>query len=217
MASSGKRARVEEDAGPADYEEAPALPSAESLAALRPRLLGLSREQLADLLINVIADGSLPEETLLARVPAPSLRPVAAALKKANAAIRKSLPNSRFGSGTDAFCYRRCATHVTAFKKLITDEGKTLETAGHWPTVLRYCVLAWTEADESVTWDEPNHNAWRGVVQKNLDRLALKASKGMIKDKTVGRATLEQVLEQYGESFPAITAPLQTAIAKRKN
>lgn len=142
---------------------------------------------------------------------------MAEALKKANAAIRKSLPNSRFWSGTDAFCYRRCAAHVTAFKKMIAEEGKTLEMAGHWPTVLRYYVLSWTEADQSVTWDEPRHHPWRGVVQKNLDRLALKASKGMIKDKTVGRATLEQVMEQYGESFPDINAPLQTSIAKRKN
>lgn len=128
---------LEEAAGAVGYDPAPALPTAESLAALRPRLLGLSREQLADLLLDVTADGSLAEPTLLARLPAPALAPVVAALRAANAAIRKRLPHSRYGSGRDAFGYRRCATHVVAFKRRVREEGKTLDAAGHWPTLLR--------------------------------------------------------------------------------
>lgn len=227
MASSGKRARVEaereeeleeeEEVGAVGYDDPPPLPTAESLAALRPRLLGLSREQLADLLLSVTADGSLPHPTLLARLPAPALQPVMDGLRQANAAIRKSLPHSRYGTGRDAFCYRRCATHVVALKRRILEEGKTLDAAGHWPTLLRYCVLAAAEADESVVWDEPRHNAWKGAVDKGLDRLALKAAKALIKDAAVGRAALAAVRDEYGEMFPAIQKPLDTAIAKRRN
>lgn len=176
----------------------------------------LSREQLTDLLLGVTADGSFPDVVLMERPPAPDMKPVKEALTKANDAIRKSLPNSRYGSGRDAFYYRHCATHVVGFKKLITDGAKTLETAGDWPTVLRCCVLAWSIVEESIVWDDPGHNAWRNVVEKNLMRLALKAAKGMIKDPTVGRARLERVVEKYSAHYPHIQPPLDAAIAQRK-
>lgn len=214
-----KRARLSsDDGGDSDYavEAVPESPCP-SLEKLRPRVLALSREQLSDVLLNYVAAGTIAEADLVAHLPSPDLKPVAEALQKANNAIRKSLPNSRYGSCTDDFGYRRCATHVVAFKKLIAEEAKTLEAAGAWMTVLDFCVLAEEEAEKSVVWDNDKKNSWRGTVDKNLKRLALKSTKAMIKDKSVGREQLQKILFDYQDSFPAIEAPLKAAIAKRKH
>lgn len=78
-------------------------------------------------------------------------------------------------------------------------------------------MLAATEVEESIVWDEPRHNAWKGAVDKGLEKLALKVTKALIKDAAVGRAALGEVRDVYAAQFPATQEPLDTAIAKRKN
>ncbi|OSX76082.1 hypothetical protein BU14_0207s0001 [Porphyra umbilicalis] len=213
--SSGKRPRVDDGAGAG--ASPPPVPAAVhvNVAALRPRLVALSQGQLADVLLGVMATGALTEEDLLAALPPPDLSEVKERLAAANHLIRRAMPNSRWGSSADEYSYRRCAAAVTAFKKLLAAETKAIEAAGHPRSVFLFCEVSADAICATVTWENESHNKWQAAAEKTRDRLALKTAKAMAKDATVDTDELQFILDSFGETYPAIVKPLETAIAKR--
>ncbi|OSX79692.1 hypothetical protein BU14_0072s0050 [Porphyra umbilicalis] len=173
-------------------------------------------DALADLLTTTAPLSLRTAAALEPFVPPPDLDAVAARLAAANAAISGALPQSKYGSSLDDFCYRRVASHVAALADLIGVEGARLEAAAEWSAVLRYVDVAMAEVRDSLLWDDAHHNKWRGAVEKKLAWLALKAVRALIKG-PAGRAELAAVAEAYGERWPTLVKPLRTAIAKRKH
>jgi len=178
--------------------------------------VALSQGQLADVLLGVVATGALTEADLLAALPPPDLSAVKERLAAANHLIRRAMPNSRWGSSTDEYAYRRCAAAVTAFKKLLAAETKAVEAAGHPRSVFVFCKVSADAIRATITWDNEAHNKWQAAAEKTRDRLALKTAKAMAKDAAVAVAELQLTLDSFGEAYPAIVKPLEVAIAKRQ-
>jgi len=215
----GKRQRPDHGAGPAGLvappPPAPPLTDA-AIERLRKRLNALSAAQLADMLVDALTSGALTEGGLLGSMPAPDLRAVGEELAAANRAITRALPNSRWGSSTDNYAYRRASSAVTAFKRLISLHAKAVEASGHWASVFAFCDLVVPELNGTITWDSPSHNTWQVTTAKMLDRITLKAAKAMAKEPTTGVEELETLVEEYGEAYPEIVQPVEAAVAKRQ-
>lgn len=101
-------------------------------------------------------------------IPAPDINPLEERLVYLEKNILKSIPKSRWGSKTDAFCYRRVSTHVEAFKKACIDQARQLIASEHWSSVSEYILIALTYVDSLPDWDNPAHNKHKQQMFKVL-------------------------------------------------
>ena len=73
--------------------------------------------------------------------------------------------------------YNRVSTHLLAFKKTITDQGKRLCDAHSWAAVVDHSVMAWSYVKSTPVWDNQPHNNIRRQCFKLLATNALQAIK----------------------------------------
>lgn len=144
---------------------------------LHAALKGLSQEQLIDVISSLVDKHPTLENEIKESLPAPDLKPLEERLNYLKKNIFKSLPNSRLTSKTDSPAYSRAATHVTAFKKCVLDQGRTLLDSQHWDAVMDYVFLAWSYVRATPLWDNPPHNAARRQCFKALASQCMTALK----------------------------------------
>jgi len=195
----GKRERPKQGAGPAG-PVAPLPPAAlltdAAIERLRKLLNALTAAQLADMLVDALQFGALTEGGLLGSISVPDLRAVGKELGTVNCAITRWMPNSRWGSSTDTYAYRRASSAVAAFKRLLSSHAKAVEASGHWPSVFRFCDLVFKELNITITWDSPSHKTWQTRTAKMLDGLTLKAAKAMTNEPTTGVEAFETLVKE---------------------
>ena len=73
--------------------------------------------------------------------------------------------------------YNRVSTHLLAFKKAITDQGKRLCDAHAWSSVVNHSSMAWAYVKSTPVWDNQPHNNIRRHCFKLLAANALQAIK----------------------------------------
>lgn len=131
-------------------------------------LKGLSNDQLVQIILDSVKQEPHLEEKIREDLPAPDLKPLEERLNILKRNIVKSLPKTRLLSKTDSAAYSRALTHVTAFKKCIFEQTKTLAESCHWDALLDYVNIAWTYVKGTPVWDNPSHNSSRRLCFKQL-------------------------------------------------
>ena len=131
--------------------------------ALLPRLEVLEPRQLAQLVCSLVDAGNgmvavitqrrqgsqwrgdcilghVDDATVYALLPSADLEPVLKECEKLVNAIRRALPNSRWGSCTDHFGYKRCASAVNTAKRKILEGAKQFKGAKQWATAKEWAL-----------------------------------------------------------------------------
>jgi len=168
------------------------------------KLKGLSQDQLTSLLTELIQKRPDIREDVKRIMPEPDILAMEENLNYLKRNIYKSLPNTRLESKTDSMAYNRVSTHLLAFKKAITDQGKRLYDAHAWLALVDHSVMAWSYVKSTPVWDNQPHNNIRRHCFKALAANALQAIKrgvwsaeasGQLKDKM---AAMEKDAEDIG-------------------
>ncbi|CAH0386116.1 unnamed protein product [Bemisia tabaci] len=131
-------------------------------------LKGLSPEQLIGVIETLIQKHPTLESEVREILPVPDLKPLEDKLSYLKKNIFKSLPTNRLTSKTDSPAYNRAATHVTAFKKTVVEQGRHLVESQHWGSVIDYVIIAWHQTKATPLWDNPPHNTPRRQCFKSL-------------------------------------------------
>lgn len=147
------------------------------------RLSALSSEQLADLVDNLINKHPDLKEEVEKSLPKPDISHLIENLEYFRKNVFKSLPNSRWGSSRDAFCFRRVKTHVENFKSSCISQGKQLQDTGFWESSLEYILEAWECVSNLPDWDNVAHNKSKEMCYRNLSTQCKKALKESNLDK----------------------------------
>uniref|UniRef100_A0A7S0RBS8 PHD-type domain-containing protein n=1 Tax=Pyramimonas obovata TaxID=1411642 RepID=A0A7S0RBS8_9CHLO len=132
------------------------------------RLGVMERQQLADLLVLLLDTHPEILPTVEGALPPPDLKPALANAEKMVNAIRRALPNTRWGSSADAFCYRRCAGHVANAKQALVKPVQLYKAAKQWDLVVEYCTKALPLAENMIIWDDPTKRKARDSAIKTL-------------------------------------------------
>lgn len=140
-------------------------------------LKGLSSGQLIHIMNILVHKHPELELEIRRAMPAPDLGPLEDKLKSLKSNIFKSLPIARLTSRTDSPAYSRVATHLSAFKECVIEQGKTLVESQHWDAVIKYVLLAWDYVKATPVWDNQPHNAQRKKCFKVLTNFCLTALK----------------------------------------
>ena len=137
--------------------------------ALETRVAPLDKAQLVDIVLKLAARDRAAVEAVLPSQGDTSA--VLADLAYKVKAIRKALPNSRWGSTTDAYGYKRAASANKAAEKAFKDAVATYRKAKHWPTAAAFADRALPIARDMVRFDCPQHNGTRYAVMCALTKL----------------------------------------------
>ena len=73
------------------------------------KLNTLDKSQLSQLVCTLVANDLVSQDAVESFLPAADLEPLLLDLQKAVNAIRKALPNSRFGSSADHYGFKRAS------------------------------------------------------------------------------------------------------------
>ena len=141
------------------------------------KLKGLSHDQLTSLLTEILLQRPEIKEEVNRMIPDPDIAAMESNLNYLKRNIYKSLPNTRLESKTDSMAYNRVSTHLLAFKKAITDQGKRLCDAQAWSSVVNHSIMAWAYVKSTPVWDNQPHNNVRRQCFKQLAANALQAIK----------------------------------------
>lgn len=140
-------------------------------------LKGLSPTQLINMIRTITHKHPEIEQEIRRDMPAPDLAPLEEKLGYLKSNIFKSLPTSRLTSKTDSPAYTRVSTHLSAFKKSLIEQGKTLVESQHWESVMKYVFLAWGYVKATPVWDNQPHNAQRRQCFRALTNFCMTALK----------------------------------------
>eukprot|EP01084_Bolivina_argentea_P100705 180724_1 len=150
--------------------------------ALISRLNACSKEQIissVELLLEKQQNGSDLAQQLEELLPRPNLQGV---FKRHNAlinAISKAQPNSRYGSGRDDYCFKRCRSSINTAKKGIISDGKSVMDTGEWDICLEYLVVSSNNIQRFPVWDQDCNNTAVRDLKKKLNTWYGKVVKGL--------------------------------------
>lgn len=153
-------------------------------------LKALSASQLVDIVAEMVRKHPELKEDLSDIIPPPDLKPLEDRLHYLQRNVFKSMPNSRWGSKTDSFCYRRVATHLEAFKKECLNQGRQLIESEQWAFVIEYVIMTLSYVEGLPTWDNSTHNKSKLQCFKGLSSQLLNALK---KERMSDSAQLQQI------------------------
>ena len=142
-------------------------------------LKALTKDQLLNLLANLMLDKPEIAQEVEKRLPEPDLAHMEDRLSSLKRNISRALPNTRLESKTDSMAYNRVSSHLLAFKKAVLDQAKNLTEACAWKAVLDHVLMSWAYVKATPVWDNPIHNNIRKSCFKSLSAncmLALKRS-----------------------------------------
>lgn len=124
-------------------------------------LKGLTSDQLLNIIEGLVRKEPKLEDKIRAELPMPDMKPLEEQLNVLKKNIFKSLPASRLVKKTDSVGYSRAATHVTAFKKTISEQCRLLHDSQHWDALFDYTLIAWNYTRSTPIWDTQSHNSIR--------------------------------------------------------
>ncbi|XP_041373637.1 tethering factor for nuclear proteasome STS1-like [Gigantopelta aegis] len=183
---------------------------------LSRRLSSLSNQQLVDIITGLAGNQPDLQQDIEELIPAPDITPLVENLNFFRKNILKAVPYSRYGTNTDAFCFRRCKTHVMSFKEACVSQGKQLQEAGSWCALCEYVKQAWSEVGELPDWDNENHCSAKRLCFKSLAAMF----KHVIKNGTFSREEYSEMKEwlapkvDFHEELSPCTTLLDKKIAK---
>ena len=137
----------------------------------------LTNAQLVAVVRTLLERGAVSAELVESIVPAPDLSPLFAEGEHLSYAIQKALPASRYGSATDHYGYKRCASACAACKRFILDNAKAFKNAKQWGTLKDYCAGMLPVAESMVVFDVENDNKTRKQCIDALVKLQDEATK----------------------------------------
>ncbi|ESO93939.1 hypothetical protein LOTGIDRAFT_228646 [Lottia gigantea] len=170
------------------------------------KLKALSQSQIVDVVLKLVQDNEELKTEILQALPAPDISPLIKNLEYLRRNILKALPWTKYGSDRDAFCYRRCKTHVDSFKSACVSQGKNL-AAHSWNAAMDYIRQAWDEVSETPDWMNESHCKSKQACYKSLAVLAKQAIKGSTLEKNQYedfKEWLQEVSEFHPEVKPCI-------------
>ena len=135
----------------------------------------LDRQQLAGVLQALLENGTVPPEKVETLLPSPDMSAYVKEGERLSAAIRRALPNSRYGSCTDHYGYKRCASANNACKKYIVDNAKVFKSAKQWQAALEYAMAMLPVAQGMVDFDLPEDCKARNAAIDQLTSLMTEA------------------------------------------
>lgn len=135
----------------------------------------LQKQQLVDVVRKLLGDGNLMPDVLEPIIPKPDLKPLFDEGDRLSRAIFKALPNSRYGSSTDHYGFKRCASANAACKRHIVEHAKEFKTAKQWDVLRDYCVGMLPVAEAMVEFDQPNDNKNRTLCIDTLKKFKAEA------------------------------------------
>jgi hypothetical protein len=144
--------------------------------ALMQRLQVLEQTQLAQIICSLVDGGHVVDDAVLQLIPSADLEPMLKECQKQVNAINRALPNSRWGSCTDHFGYKRCASAVNAAKRKLLEGAKQFKGAKQWSTAKEYAERALPIARDMVEFDCAGDNGARDSVIAELQKLQQEAA-----------------------------------------
>ncbi|XP_076281138.1 uncharacterized protein LOC143209413 isoform X1 [Lasioglossum baleicum] len=128
--------------------------------SLASGLRGLSREQLVDMIMDVVAEqeeSGLPEgeklhNVLLKKMPVADVQPLIDTLNNLKQNIHLSLLPSKLDDSSNNYAH----IHLDVFQKAIIDQGKRLVESQHWTSVIQYVHAAWNITKQISKCDNRN-------------------------------------------------------------
>ncbi|XP_065207870.1 uncharacterized protein LOC135836768 [Planococcus citri] len=139
-----------------------------SIEGISDTLKAFTSNQLITVIKKLLSKRPELEKDLIEIIPEPDLRPLEQHLTFLKKNITKALPTSRLSSKTDAIAYHRAASHLAAFKKAVTDQGRRLSESKQWNSVMDYVSIAWKLVRMIPIFDNPAHNMPRRQCFKFL-------------------------------------------------
>jgi len=130
--------------------------------------MGLSKNQLVDLLASLIDTDPSIASNLQKLLPKPDLSGLRTHLTYLSQNIYKDIPVSRLSPRTDSMAYNRVSVHLSAFKKSLLEDLAMLLEAGQWASVLEYVIMAWEIVQATPIWANPIHNTSRNSCFKHM-------------------------------------------------
>jgi hypothetical protein len=135
----------------------------------------LEKGQLVDLVIGLVADGAVSSDAVSAKMPGADLQPVLDECQRLVNAIRRHLPNSRWGSCTDNYGYKRCAAANNAAARAFKTHAADLKKAAQWGVAAAFADKALPIARGMVEWDSEANNGARNSAIDALTKLKQEA------------------------------------------
>ena len=135
--------------------------------AIEKKLLAMPHGQLCATLAAFLGEDPALQEQFMASLPAVDISSFTVKLDQASRAISKALPNTRWGSSTDHFGYKRCCSAVTAFKKL-WNEHVAILVNGDKDALVNYSTEAVETLDSSVSFNSDSDNKYKQLCGRKL-------------------------------------------------
>ena len=139
-------------------------------------LMALSHKQLADSVASFLRQDPELQQRFMAALPVADVSDHVQKLDKASRAISRALPNSRFGSSSDHYGYKRCSSSVTAFKQLWNEQVGTLAD-GDKTAFAEYSSRAIEILKDSVSFDQDKDNKYKSLCTNKLKTALTKTLK----------------------------------------
>ena len=135
----------------------------------------LDRAQVTVILKALVESGKVAPADIDSLMPAPDMGVYVKEGQRLANAISRALPNSRWGSSTDHYGYKRCASANNACKKYIVDHAKVFKTAKQWASALEYANAMLPVARDMVHFDLPDDCKARDAAISTLTALKAEA------------------------------------------
>ena len=149
--------------------------AAAALKGVVAKLGVLDRSQLSGVLQALLETGSVTPAKVESLLPAPDMSAYVKEGERLSAAIRRALPNTRWGSCTDHFGYKRCTSANNACKKYIVDNAKLFKSAKQWQAAREYATAMLPVARGMVDFDLPEDCKARNATIDTLTSLKSEA------------------------------------------
>ena len=170
-----KKAKADGAAATAKGTAAAAKAAAAEAKTVLAKLGVLDRAQVTAILKALVESGKVAPADIDSLMPAPDMGVYVKEGQRLANAISRALPNSRWGSCTDHYGYKRCASANNACKKYIVDHAKVFKTAKQWASALEYANAMLPVARDMVHFDLPDDCKARDAAISTLTALKAEA------------------------------------------
>ena len=170
-----KKAKADGAAATAKGTAAAAKAAAAEAKTVIAKLGVLDRAQVTAILKTLVESGKVAPADIDSLMPAPDMGVYVKEGQRLANAISRALPNSRWGSSTDHYGYKRCASANNACKKYIVDHAKVFKTAKQWASALEYANAMLPVARDMVHFDLPDDCKARDAAISTLTALKAEA------------------------------------------
>ena len=170
-----KKAKADGAAATAKGTAAAAKAAAAEAKTVLAKLGVLDRAQVTAILKALVESGKVAPADIDSLMPAPDMGVYVKEGQRLANAISRALPNSRWGSSTDHYGYKRCASANNACKKYIVDHAKVFKAAKQWASALEYANAMLPVARDMVHFDLPDDCKARDAAISTLTALKAEA------------------------------------------